>query len=84
MKGGFTLIEILVVMIIMVLVVGIVGPQGAKMFSSLEHSVDHMKALHKASQEKGFAFIELKKKQITLLDKNYTATIKGILIPNEK
>jgi len=84
MRRGFTLIELLVVMIIMVLVVGIVAPQGAKMFSSLGHSVDHMKSLHELSQKKGLAFIELKEKQISFLDKNYTVSIKGILTTNEK
>jgi len=84
MRGGFTLIEILVVMVIMVLVVAVVGPQGAKMFSSLEHSVDHMKSLHELSQEKGFAFIEIKEKQMLFLDKNYTISIKGVVTSNEK
>lgn len=82
MRSAFTLIELLVVMVIMVLVVGMVGPEGAKIYSSLGHSVDHMKALHELSQEKGFAFIQLQKKQMSLLDHNYTVSIKGIV--NEK
>lgn len=84
MRGAFTLIELLVVMVIMVLVVGVVGPQGAKMFSSVEHSVDHMKALHKVSQAKGFSFIELKQQQLSLLDNNYTISIKGVVTTHAK
>lgn len=83
MRSAFTLIELLVVILIMALVIGVVAPQGSKMFTSLERSTDHMKALHQISQEKALAFIKLEEKQISLLDQNYSVSIKGVLTKYE-
>jgi len=83
-QNAFTLIELLVVMLIMALVIGVVAPQGSKMFTSLERSTDHMRALQQISQEKALAFIKLEKKQILFLDQNYSISIKGVLTKDEQ
>ena len=82
MRGAFTLIELLVVLTIITLVMGVVIPKGSKMLSSYQHSLDKMEDNHKLSKLRAEAFLEADDKNITIANKHYVITKKGVVFEN--
>ncbi len=82
MHKAFTLIELLVVLTIITLVMGVVVPKGTKMLTSYERTIEHSKALQTLSQTRNRAFLQVRTFDITIQEKHYHITPKGII--NEK
>ena len=80
MRGGFTLIELLIVLTIITLVMGVVVPQGAKMLSSYERTIERSKELQKLSKAREEAFLQAKEIDIAALGKEYHISKKGIIV----
>ena len=80
MREAFTLIELLVVLTIMTLVMGVVIPQGAKMLSSYEHSLDRIEKKQELSDLRAKAFLQAKDLNFTDGVKRYRVSKKGVIV----
>ena len=79
MRQAFTLIELLVVLVILTLVMAVVVPRGAKMLSSYQHSLEKIKVKQKLSKLKATAFLQAKDINITIDEKKYIFSKKGVM-----
>ena len=80
MRSAFTLIELLVVLVIIILVMGVVVPKGAKMLSSYEHSLQRVEEEQNLSKLRAKAFLQAKDFNITIADKHYFISKKGVIV----
>lgn len=83
LRKGFTLIELIVVMIILVAVMALVMPQGAKMLSNFQNSINRDKEKQKLSTERSKSFLSSQDKEIEVLSVKYHISSKGVVTKYE-